>query len=208
MLAELFARHEGLRKSRRWEIASSAGRRAVAVELVALGLCGVGAAVLTSVWHTGLRLPGHAILRAVFPMALGMALAPRRGGGTVMGLSAGLSSVALRSLHIGHLGVGATTSLFLLGSLFDLFLARVRNRRGIVFGLALAGMTANMAAYVVRGGFKWAAVQGAGGRPLDEWWLVALGSYLLCGLAAGLLSGLLCFRSVSRAEVSDETAMR
>ena len=36
-------------------------------------------------------IPGHAILRAVFPMVTGLALVPRRGAGTVMGLGAMLT---------------------------------------------------------------------------------------------------------------------
>src|ERR1700741_2250355 len=43
------------------------------------------------------RIPGHAILRVVFPIAMGLALVPRRGAGTVMGTSALFTYAILRT---------------------------------------------------------------------------------------------------------------
>ncbi len=56
----------------------------IAAMAVLLG-AGVTAALATVFLDFSLRIPGHAILRVVFPMALGLSLAPRRMGGMVMG---------------------------------------------------------------------------------------------------------------------------
>jgi hypothetical protein len=60
-----------------------------------------------------LQIPGHAILRAVLPMAIGLALVPRKNGGTVMGVAALGGELP---------GLGACTSLALLGPMLDLAL--------------------------------------------------------------------------------------
>ena len=45
--------------------------------------------------HLGLRVPGHAILKCVFPLALGFALVPRGFAGSVMGSAALAATYAL-----------------------------------------------------------------------------------------------------------------
>ncbi len=62
------------------------GERALpALELLALLLFGGLAACSMLFLDFGVRVPGHAILRAVLPMACGLAVVPRRGAGLVMG---------------------------------------------------------------------------------------------------------------------------
>ena len=53
-----------------------------------LFLCGAAAASTTGFIRLGLRIPGHAIVLVVVPMALGLALAPRRLAGFVMSAGA------------------------------------------------------------------------------------------------------------------------
>jgi hypothetical protein len=70
------------------------GRAISAVEVAVLVLLGATAAAATALLDLPLRIPGHAILRLVFPMALGLALVPRRLSGSFMGVSA-LASLLL-----------------------------------------------------------------------------------------------------------------
>ena len=53
-----------------------------------LMLMGVAAASSATFLNRSLGIPGHAILRIVFPMTLGLALVPRHGGGILMSASA------------------------------------------------------------------------------------------------------------------------
>ncbi|MFV0446706.1 MAG: hypothetical protein ACK5Q5_24300 [Planctomycetaceae bacterium] len=153
---------------------------------------GVVAAVMSTLLDFRLRLPGHAILRAVFPMAAGLAAVPRRGGGTVMGLSAGLASTLLQTSGLtGHgLGVGAFTSLLAIGPCLDVALWGARNGWQIWLSFTLSGVAANGLAFVTRGIAKKSAAM-----PLsfDDWLHRAPLSYLTCGLVAGLLSGMVWF---------------
>ena len=111
--------HEGLAGAAR---ISSISRRIAdnaAMQLGALALLGAAAALAGGV-RLDLRIPGHAILRAVFPMALGLALAPSCRGGTVMGTSALATALAMKGCGLGSWGAGALTSLTLTGPFLDL----------------------------------------------------------------------------------------
>jgi len=156
---------------------------------------GAAAAVLSLSLDLHLRIPGHAILRAVFPMALGLALAPRRGAGTVMGGTALLAAVGLR-LTVGTGGgmsLGALTSLAASGPLLDWSLHRYRRGRRQLLGFAAAGLAANLLALAVRGTAKAMAWEHVGARPLAAWLPKAAVTYVLCGLLAGLISGVVFF---------------
>lgn len=161
-------------------------------DLAVLIACGLLAAAGVVFVDLDARLPGHAILRGVLPLALGLALVPRRGAGLVMGGSA-LAGLAGLSLVGRGAGVGASTSLVLLGPLLDLAAARARSGRWLYLTFGLAGLAANLAALVVRGGAK-AGGLGGGGRLLSDWLTVAPISYAACGLAAGLISAVVFFR--------------
>lgn len=141
------------------------------------------------------RIPGHAILRVVFPMAVGLALVPRRGSGTVMGASALVTGFALRIAGFKEeaLGMGALTSLIATGPLLDLALRRVNGGWKQYVAFALAGLASNTAAFAVRGTAKAMGWERAGRRPLWEWLAQASFTYLACGLVAGLISGLVLF---------------
>ena len=168
--------------------------QARAFELATLLLAGFVAAMATAFLDLGLRIPGHAIIRAVFPMAFGLAAAPRRGAGCVMSGSA-LASVTF--VHFGgfaSIGVGAMTSLCVTGPLLDLAALSLRPGRSLCLRLGLAGVMSNLIALVVRGGVKYAGVDHAVGRPFAAWWPRAVWTYLLCGLLAGLLSAWVWFR--------------
>lgn len=183
-----------------------------AAELLLLFAAGGLAAVGTLLLDTGLRVPGHAILRTVLPLALGLALVPRWGSGLVMSGSAALVAFGLQISGAGEAGFGATTSMLLTGPLLDL--AARWSSRGwqLYLAFAAAGLTSNGAAFVVRWLSKVGSGGGGGGglgggRALGEWWSPAIVGYAVCGLLAGLLSAAICFRASSgpATERSDAT---
>ncbi len=98
MPAISLALHEGLWEGSRLRKLTSPGERSRTLEVVFLVGCGVTAAVASIYLDFRLRIPGHAILRAIFPMVMGLAVVPRRGAGTVMGLSALATGIGLRVL--------------------------------------------------------------------------------------------------------------
>ena len=155
---------------------------------------GAIAALATGLLDLGLRVPGHAILRSVLPMALGLALVPRQMAGVVMGLSALLVTAGLHGAGIGGAGPGATASLLLTGPCLDLARLAIRDEHRIYHALILAGVAANVGALAVRGLTKVLGLDLSWGRPLAGWWLEAVGTYVLCGAAAGLLAAACFFR--------------
>ena len=188
--------HDGLLDGTRLRGFVSRGAPASLVEVVALVGFGALAAVASECLEFHLRIPGHAILRVVFPMALGLALIPRRGAGTIMGCSALCAGLLLRTTPFpaARFSLGALTSLTLTGPLLDLSLRRAARGWRMYVAFGLAGLMSNTAALVVRGGAKYLGLEHAGARPLREWLPSALASYVLCGAAAGLISGWIWFR--------------
>jgi hypothetical protein len=167
------------------------GERVTATIL--LVLFGAGAGVATVALDLNLRVPGHAILRSLLPMALGLSLVPRRGGGTVMSIAACAAVLGLGTAGGGRVaGPGALTSLLLLGPLLDIGLLTRRTGGSLVAVFLICGLAVNVVAFGVRLGVK--LVEPAGRRPVSEWWPGALGSYAVCGLVAGLIASLLFFR--------------
>lgn len=176
-LPALAREHEGLRGA---EIAFLLGTGAVA-------------ALASAFLDFGLKIPGHAIIRAVFPMAFGLAVVPRQLAGTMMGAGALATAFAIRAGGWGGLGLGAMTSLLLTGPMLDLALWRAQRGWRLYLGFALAGLTCNLAAFVVRGGVKFGGLDSITGRPVSHWLPVAVGTYALCGVLAGLISALVWF---------------
>ena len=139
-------------------------------EPVALLLAGAAAGCLSCLVRLHLGIPGHAILRAMVPIALGLALVPRRGAGSLMG--AGALTAALAA---GGGGIGATTSLLLLGPAIDVALSRGRH---VYLALVLAGVASNLVAFAVRG----------------NWTPLSAVTYPVCGALAGLVAAAALFR--------------
>lgn len=188
--------HQGLREGSRlgWLTAPRDGDRHW-LQLAILFGCGSLAAVATSQFDFSLRIPGHAILRAIFPMVLGLSLAPRRGGGTIMGLSALATWLVMHTLSpAGELSLGAMTSSTLVGPMLDLSLSRAPAGWRLYFGCSLAGLAANVGALFVKGGSKLLAPIHAGSRPFASWATQAGFSYVICGVLAGLLSAAIWFQ--------------
>lgn len=141
------------------------------------------------------RVPGHAILRVVFPMVCGLAVVPRQRAGTVMGLVAGMtgSLISWSGLRGEELGFGSMTSLIATGPILDWTLRRTRGGVWQMWSFMLAGLSSNVLALLMRGLAKAWHWESPGRRPLAEWLTQAVGTYILCGLIAGFISGLVLF---------------
>ncbi|MEZ6066656.1 MAG: hypothetical protein R3B90_13340 [Planctomycetaceae bacterium] len=192
MSASLLPLHPELARASRLSRLQGSAEWATTGEMLVLSLMGCVAAVASSLLDLHLRVPGHAILRVVFPMAVGLAVVPRRGAGFVMGGTALLTALALRFSHVGSdagMSIGALTSLTATGPLLDVALRQARNGRRLYLAMAVAGLGGNLIALVVRGAAKGLALDHGGGRSLLAWLPSAIVSYSLCGLAAGLVSG-------------------
>lgn len=159
---------------------------------------GVTAAVATAWLDLSLRIPGHAILRAVLPMALGLALVPRHFAGTLMGLSALTAAFGFHASGLAHPGVGAVASLCLTGPAMDAALARASKGWHIYLGLTLAGLGTNLVALAMRAAPKTAGADRAAARALAGWWSEASVTYPVCGIAAGLLAAAAFFHATRR----------
>ena len=209
MFAVYLPRHPGLSSSTRLGPIVSDETTATLRDWLILLTAGVLAACASTFLDLNIRrIPGHAILRVVFPMAMGLALVPRRGAGTVMGGSALITGVAFRVCGFkgDALGLGALTSLVATGPLLDYTLRRVNGGWRQYVSFALAGLASNLLALIVRGTAKAVGWERAGSRPLIEWLSQAALTYVACGLLAGLISGAVLFYGRRReAESPEET---
>jgi len=192
MLSTVLSVHEGLGSSGRLRPISRLSGQLSAAELGTLVGMGACAAVLSAYMRLNLGIPGHNIIRVVFPMALGLALVPRRGAGSTMGLSGLASGSLLTLLGAGRIGPGAITSLALTGVMVDVALLGARRGWSIYVRLALAGLAANMVAFAIRAATKYSAA----GHSLHAIWFSKAGfTYPACGILAGLISAAVWFRA-------------
>ncbi len=192
MFSSILSIHDGLFASGRFPALSQPGRRIAVLEVGVLIFLGIGAAMMSLLPDFHLRIPGHAILRSVFPMALGLALVPRRWGGSIMGGSALATAFSLKATGFGGLGAGALTSLGLTGPLLDVALLWAGRNWQLYLAIVLSGLGSNLVALVVRGGLK--AFTFDAGRPFEEWGTQAVITYPICGILAGLISALFWFQ--------------
>src|SRR5690606_2863259 len=105
--------HNGLLRYSRLPALARPGQGIAPAEVVTLVVIGAAAALTALLPDLNWRIPGHAILRSVFPFALGLALVPRRGSGTLMGSSALATTFSLQAAGTGP-GAGSLTSLALI----------------------------------------------------------------------------------------------
>lgn len=178
---------------RAWAAPGDSARPASAVEVATLLLLGATSSAAVMLVDFNLRLPGHAILRSVFPMALGIALVPRVGAGWILGVGAWIGVPCLLAMGVVEKGWGAITSLCLTGPLLDLALRRVRSGWRVPVAFALAGLASNLGAMAVQVTLKLTGFGGGGGRRFGEWLMTAAVTYPSFGLLAGLLSAAVWF---------------
>lgn len=164
------------------------------VETLTLLMCGVTAAAAVLLLEFKWKLPGHAILRGVFPMAFGLAMVPRRGAGTVMGCGAMAAAAVILGTGAGEKGLGSLTSLFLVGPLLDLSTRWSTSGKRVYFSLISAGVLANLAALGMQIVAKSMGWSGGGGKSLSAWLPLACATYPTFGAVAGLVSAAALFR--------------
>ena len=156
----------------------------VAVADYALALvAGLTAACAVALIDLAIRVPRHAILKATLPIAAGFALAPRRFAGGAMATGAIGGLWGLNALFGLGIGMGATTSLVVLGPLMELMFWGSRAGWPLYLRLAGAGVLANLCAFAIRGGGKATGFDALKMRSLDSWLTVAPWTYPICGLA-------------------------
>lgn len=206
MIPTPLALHPGLASAGRLPRLLGARTSLSALEIAALLLLGVGAAVVSATVRLQLRIPGHAILLTVFPMALGLALVPRHGAGVCMGLGAFGTAWLCEIAGFGRFRPGAMTSLCATGPLLDLALLGARRGWRLYLGMIAAGLASNLIALVVRGGFKALLPEPLEGRPFSVWLAEAAITYPVCGMLAGLVSAVVWFRFRSRSTPPENAA--
>jgi hypothetical protein len=163
-------------------------------ELASLIGCGIGAVVAAQYLKIPLKqMPGHAILQAMLPLALGLAIVPRHGAGNVMGLSAVCTALVMRATGALSMGFGGVTSSCLAGFFLDFVLWAVRSGWLLYLGFALAGLASNLVAMAARGGAKRAGLDDLTDRPFASWITQAAFTYPFFGILAGLICATLFF---------------
>jgi hypothetical protein len=193
MLSTAFATRASLRGASRLR-AISAETRVSAAEIAILFACGALASVAIGLVHLRMGSPGHAIFRAVLPMALGLALVPRRSSGMVMSFGAGVTSAAMSVGQIGFFPPAALLSILCLGPSLDVaLLGRPRGWR-LYARFILAGAIANLTAFSAKVALVALGWEMRGSRQFMEFWSAALVSFVLWGAVAGLVSAAVCFR--------------
>ena len=188
--------HPGLQSSGRLPALTRESDAVRPAEWSAWLLMGIVAACASVLPDWNLRIPGHAILRSVFPMALGLSLAPRCGAGGVMGVIACVTALSLRFSERAEVGYGAMTSLSLTGPLLDVALWKARAGWRLYAGIVAAGLCSNLIAMGIKVAEKLLQSGGGGGgkRSFGAWLAQAAWTYPLCGVLAGLLSAAVWFR--------------
>lgn len=199
--------HDLLNTSRVPALADASGG-VRAVELTVLALAGVTAALLTNLVRLRLGIPGSSIVFATFPMALGFAVVPRRGAGAVMAGSALATTAALGLAGARLDGVGALTSLTLIGLLLDIALRWAHSGWRIYGAFIVAGAMSNAVAFAVRAIAKAFGFLGTGGRQFDLWWPQAIATYTIAGMVAGLISALAWFHYREGNDAANATIRR
>jgi len=207
MVGEWFVVHEGLTAATRFPSLARSGQRISATELLLLVVCGAAAAVTVGFSKLSLGIPGHSIVLAALPMALGLSLAPRRFAGSVMSTGALGTALLLSGAGAATYGSGSSISLALIGPMMDLALRRARTGWPVYVALVVSGVAANLLALASRAATKVLGLD-LGGRPFDSWWLQAAGTYTLSGIVAGLLGALCWFQFRSRSERSGQSLDR
>lgn len=156
--------------------------------------CGLLASTAVLALEFKLRLPGHSILRVIFPMAFGFAMVPRVGAGTTMGAGAIGGAFVAYQLQLTERGYGSLTSLVLTGPLLDFALRRAQSGFQVYARLIAAGLASNVVAMLVQVIAKSLRLEAGGGKGIASWLPMAALTYPLFGIAAGLISAAVWFR--------------
>lgn len=198
MLEAVLGVNEGLVSAGRLGTLARAGQRISMLELAALMTCGMFAAIAAAVIETPWQIPGQSIVQSIVPMALGLALVPRRAAGSVMGVGSALTVACMRTGGFHGIGFGAMTSLFLTGPMLDVAVWSARSGLRLYVRIVVAGLATNVLALIIRLAAKVLSGDLSGGRRLASWLPVAIWTYPLCGVIAGLVGAMAWFHWASR----------
>lgn len=195
MLTNAFAPKASLLDSSRVPAISRATSISAA-ELGCLFLCGSVATLAVGILRQlQIPVPGHAILRATLPMALGFALVPRRSAGIVMSVSAGLAAAVLSWSGLAQIPTPAALSVVALGPVLDIAMSGRPQGWRLYVRFAMAGSVANLLAFALKlAAFKMGWDSDSGGN-FASVKTAALISFFLCGAVAGLVSAAIWFRA-------------
>jgi hypothetical protein len=169
-----------------------------ATEVACLLACGALAVLLIGLLRLPLRIPGHAILRGVVPMALGLAMVPRRSAGTIMSLGAIATAVTMTGFGFGRFPAAAILSVVALGPVLDLVSSATADGWRLYARFAAAGAIANLAAFAMRTTMATVGWELSDSRHIATFWSLALVSFVVCGAVAGLVSAAISFRMRAR----------
>jgi hypothetical protein len=166
------------------------------VEVLTLLAAGAFGAAAIAWLPLGLRIPGHAILKAAAPIVLGVAAVPRPFAGGIAGAGAAAALGIFLAAGVGHVPAAAATALLAIGPAIDLaILGLPRKPASVYLRFAVAGLAANLLAFFVRWGTASFALDGAQPHRMTQIGVGALTSFALCGVLAGLLSAAVFFRN-------------
>ena len=168
-------------------------RTRLAVSLAVLLGAGAVAAV-AAIFDPRLGIPGHAIMRTSLPVLLGLAVVPRRGAGTLMAGSAGLTALLLKVGGFSGLSPGSLTSLLAFGPMLDVAMFRARPGWMLHVRCVAAGLAANGIALAVRLAGATLGLHPSRHGDLGAFVSYAVVTYAICGAAAGLLGAVVAFR--------------
>jgi hypothetical protein len=198
MLEAVLGMNEGLVSAGRLGALTRAGQRVSVLEFAAMMTCGALAALAAAFIDTPWQIPGQSIVQSVVPMALGLALVPRRAAGSVMGVGSVLTVACLRTGGFHGIGFGAMTSLFLTGPMLDLAVWNARGGWRLYLRVIVAGLTTNVLALLIRLATKLLSGDLSGGRRLASWLPEAIFTYPMCGVLAGLIGAMAWFHWATR----------
>jgi hypothetical protein len=205
MSNNLFGIHDGLAAAGRIPSMTRTGERISAFEIALMLFFGAAAAASSGLLHPhGLRMPGNSIIFSLIPMALGLALAPRRHAGFIMGTGALGAAAVFNATGLAHYGSGAFISLCAVGPVMDLAVTKARNGWRLYSGLILAGIITNLLALCSRGVSKLMGFDLLSMRPFGSWWAQAIVTYVLCGAVAGLIAAFCFFQFQKQRAVTDD----
>jgi len=205
MFNQLLLVNDDLAVAGRFRGLARSGQSVSTLELATLMSFGALAAISSAIIETPWKFPGQSILQSIIPMALGVALVPRRTSGSVMGIGSVVSVGCMRLFGFTGLGTGALTSLFLTGPMLDLALRRARGGWQVYARLILAGPATNIAALLIRLATK-LLTGDLSGRHVANWLPEAIWTYPLCGVVAGLIAALAWFQWASRDKAAPREA--
>ena len=125
-MSQWFMVHDGVADAARVPPLARSRQHISALEMLVLLASGAAAACAVGMAKLGLGIPGHSIVLAAFPVALGLSLAPRHLAGSIMSTGALGTAWLLQRGAFGDFGSGSFVSLCLLGPLMDLALRGAR----------------------------------------------------------------------------------